>query len=65
MKELTKFETLVYFTGATAILLSFLIMEALSIRFDFWELLIICAGFTLVDILYYRSYRREKHVKSK
>ena len=65
MKELTKFETLVYFTGATAILLAFLILKAFSISFDVWALLFICMGFVAVDILYYKAYRREKDAITK
>ena len=62
-KKYTKYETLVYFTGVTAALLAFLVLEVLSVPLDFWGLLIISIGFIVVDILYFIACRREKKEK--
>ena len=65
MKELTKFETLTYFTGATAVLLAFLLFELFSIAMDFWGLLLISILFVGFDVFYFVAYRREKHATVK
>ena len=62
MKNLTKFETLAYFTGATGVLLAFLLLEIFSIVMDFWGLLLIFILFIGFDISYFLAYRREKNV---
>lgn len=63
MKKLTNFETLVYFSGATTSLISFLLLEAISFTFNFRFLLAITILLTTIDIFYFKLCKREKTKK--